>query len=123
MNLDERAVRALERIAEHYPGRDDLIFFVSGTDAVPAGTALNVIFTLRRDFRTRISELYCDARADCRYFWTFGGIRYPFNEVNFNPARRVRGGDEVRIVLRIENMGAAVVEVGYYIKGWAERLP
>ena len=122
MNLDERAVRALERIAEHYPGEEDLIFFVPGTDTVPAGTALTTTFVLRRDFRTRISELYCDARADCRYFWTFGGVQYPFNEVSFAPAKRVRGGGEGKIVLRIENFGAAAVEVGYYIKGWAERL-
>ena len=122
MNLDERAVRALERIAEHYPGREDLIFFVPGTETIPAGTALTKTFVLRRDFRTRISELYCDARVDCRYFWTFGGVQYPFNEVNFSPARRVREGDEVKIVLRIENLGAAAVEVGHYIKGWAERL-
>ena len=120
--MGERAIRALERIAEHYPGREDLIFFVPRTDTVPAGTALTATFGLRRDFRTRISELYCDARADCRYFWTFGGTQYPFNGVSFAPARRVRGGDEVKIVLRVENFGAAAVEVGYYIKGWAERL-
>ena len=122
MNLDERIVKALKRIAEHYPDRDDLIFFTPGSDAVLAGTALTVTFVMRRDFQIAVSELYCDARADCTYSWTFAGVRYEFNEVSFSFPKRIRGGDPQRIVLRIENRGISDVEVGYCLKGWARRL-
>ncbi|MBU2613911.1 hypothetical protein KJ925_05670 [Patescibacteria group bacterium] len=117
----DRIIALLERIADTYPAREDIQFFTPDTDTVPAGTALTVTFTLRRDFEIVITELYCDTRANCSYYWIFGGVKYELNEVAFSHGKRLREGGDWNIILRISNTGTTDVEVGYYLKGWARR--
>jgi len=118
----DKIIVLLERIALNYPAREDVRFFSGDTDVVLAATTLTVTWILRTDFEIVITEMYADVRTDCDYWWSYGGVIYNINEVTLPYGKRVGAGED-RVVLKISNTGAVDQEIGYYIKGWARRIP
>ena len=121
-SLDERAVTALERIAENFPPLECLIFFYGDTDTVAAGSSLTVIFRLNwRHWALKIKQLYADPRTDCDYEWWFAGEYYTYNDVDLPFPRKAIEDSYHEIKLKITNTGASAQEVSYNLNGWAIR--
>lgn len=118
--LLEKIATSLERIAENYPEVTSTRFFTSGTDTVPAGSTLTVTFSINwRNWRLKMTELYCDARTDCTYDWYFAGQEFDFNEITFDYGMKAVEDTYHEITLVVTNAGATDREVGYYVKGFA----
>lgn len=115
------AIKALlERIAENFPERTSTRFFTAGTDTVTAGTSLTVTFSISwRNWKLKLTELYCDSRTDCTYTWYFAGQEFDLNEVTFDWGMKAVEDTYHEIVLVVANAGASDQEVGYYVKGFA----
>ncbi len=118
---EKRMLEALERIADAYPAKEDLLYYPPGTDTVNAGTALTVTFTWRKDFAIRVKQMYCDNRASCTFSWRFAGATYAINEIEYPFAKRAMEDDYETVVLTISNAGLSNVDIGYFITGFARK--
>ena len=119
-SLAQRAVEALERIAENYPPVISRRIFSADTDVVAAGTALTIIRTIDwRHWAVKISALYADARENCDYEWRFAGSVYKFNDIEFDFGARADEEAYKEIVLTITNPTTTNWAIGHYVRGWA----
>ena len=116
---ENTVVRLLTRIANAFPEEGDIRFFTGDSDTVAATTILTITFTLRRDYRIIVTELYADVRADCTYEWQYSGEIIDFNEASY-PYGKLNREDVDKIVLKITNIGVSQT-IGYYVKGWARK--